>query len=116
MKIKNLKNKIENATIAIATVDNNKNPHNIAIMYAKVKNNKIIITNNYMNTTINNLKSNKNISLVFWEGENGWGIDGEVEYHDSGNWLEFVKSLPENKNEPTKGAVVISVNNIRKLG
>jgi len=116
MEIKNIKGKIEKATIAVATVNKEGNPHNIAIMYAKVKDGKVIITNNYMKTTINNIKNNPNVSLVFWEGEKGWRIDGEVEYHDSGEWLDFVKSLKENESYPAKGALVINVKEIKGLG
>jgi len=115
MEIKNIKGKIEKATIAVATVNKEGNPHNIAIMYAKVKDGKVIITNNYMKTTINNIKNNPNVSLVFWEGEKGWRIDGEVEYHDSGEWLEFVKGLKETKGMPARGALVVNIKEIRKL-
>ena len=48
MKLEELKNKIEKATIAVATCDKEGNPHNIVVMFAKVKDNKIILTNNYM--------------------------------------------------------------------
>jgi len=69
-----------------------------------------------MKTTIENLKNNPYISLVFWEKENGWRIDGKAEYYNSGKWLDFVKSLPENKEFSPKGAIVISVENITELG
>lgn len=116
MEIENIKNKIENATIAVASVNGGRKPHNICIMYAKVKDSKIIITNNYMKTTINNIKNNPYVSLVFWEGEKGWRINGKVKYYDSGDWLDFVKSLGENEGLPAKGALVINVEEIRELG
>lgn len=65
MKIEDIKNKIENATVALATVDKNSKPHNIAIMFAKVVEGKLVITNNFMKKTIDNIKINPNISLVF---------------------------------------------------
>jgi hypothetical protein len=55
MKVEELKNKIEKATIAVATCDKNCAPHNIAIMFAKVIDNNIIITNNFMKRTIKNI-------------------------------------------------------------
>jgi len=115
MEINDIKDKLEKAIVAVASVNNGK-PHNIAVMYVKVKDEKIIITNNHMKTTIDNIKNNPNVSLVFWEGEKGWRINGEAEYYDSGEWLDFVKSLEENKGYPAKGAVVINVNEIRELG
>jgi len=116
MKIEDIKNKLEKAIIAVATVDSDNKPHTIAIMYAKIKEGKVVITNNYMDSTIKNLKTNPYISLVFWEGEDGYRIDGEVEYFDSGKWLEFVRSLPENKGFAADGALVVDVDNITELG
>ena len=111
-----IKNEIEKATIALSTVNKENRPHSIAVMYAKVKDNKVIITNNYMKSTIENLKNNPYVSLVFWKGEQGWRINGKAEYHDSGKWLNFIKKLEENKNEPSKGAIVISIEEIQELG
>lgn len=116
MEIEDIKDKIEKATIAVATVNSEGKPHNIAIMYAKVKEGRIIITNNYMKTTIENLKNNPYISLVFWKGEEGWRADGKAEYHDSGKWLDFVKSLKENKKYSPKGAIVVNVEKVEELG
>lgn len=116
MKIEEIKDKIEKATVAVATVDVENRPHAIAIMYAKVKDGRVVITNNYMSSTIKNLESNPYVSLVFWEGENGWRIDGKVEYFDSGEWLDYVKGLSENEGEAANGALVIEVLNIKELG
>lgn len=69
-----------------------------------------------MKTTVENLKKNQNICLAFFEGEEGWRIDGKAKYYNSGKWLEFVKELKENKDMPAKGAVVIEVEEIRELG
>ena len=116
MELENIKGKIEKATIAVATVNSEGRPHNIAIMNAKVKDEKVIITDVCMKKTIENIKDNKNISLVLWEGEKGWRIDGKAEYHDSGEHLDFVKSLPGNKGFSPKGALVINIEDINKLG
>lgn len=115
MNINELKDIIEKAIVAVATIDNENKPHNIAIIYSKIIDNKIVITNNFMKKTIENIKNNSNISLVFWKNERGWRIDGNAEYYDSGKWLEFVKSLKENKDMPVRGAVVINIRKIDKL-
>jgi len=116
MEIEKIKDNIEKATIAVATINSKGNPHNTPIMYAKVKEEKIIITNNYMKTTIDNIKNNPAVSLVFWEGEKGWRINGKVDYYEEGEWLDFVKSLKENKGEPANGALVVNVEEIKELG
>jgi len=111
-----IKKMIEENVVAFASCDDNGNLRNIAVAFVKVKDNKIIITNNYMKTTLENIKKNNNVSLAVWEEENGFGIDGAAEYYEEGEWYDFVKSLKENEDEPCKGAIVIEVNNVRKLG
>lgn len=115
MNIEDIKDKLEQATIAVSTVNSENKPYGIVIMSAKVKDNKIIITNNYMKTTIDNIKNNPNICLVFWEGEKGWRVSGKAEHFDSGKWFDFVKSLHENKKYNPKGVLVIEIEEIREL-
>jgi predicted pyridoxine 5'-phosphate oxidase superfamily flavin-nucleotide-binding protein len=115
MKVQDIKNKLENSTIAVSSINKDK-PHTIFILYPKIIDNKIIITDNYMKTTVENLKKNQNICLAFFEGEKGWRINGMAKYYDSGKWLEFVKKLKENQGMPAKGAVVIDVEQIKELG
>src|SRR3989338_1526488 len=159
MEIKDIKNKIEKAKIAMATANKEGNPHNTVVMCVKLENqknnvpphlkrrglqghlflgcseikssklrphskecgfnfghNNIIITDNYMKISVENIKYNPNVSLVFWEGEKGWRIDGKAEYCNSGDYLKFVKSLKENKEHPAKGVIVINVEKIQELG
>lgn len=66
MELKEIKNKIEKSIIALATCDRKGNPHNIAVACVKIKEDKIIITDNYMQKTKKNIKNNPNIALVFW--------------------------------------------------
>jgi hypothetical protein len=46
----------------------------------------------------------------------GWRINGKAEYFDSGEWLDFVKNMPENKDEPANGALVVDIKDIAELG
>ncbi len=116
MKIEEIKDKLEKRYISLASVTLDNKPHAIAAEINKVEDNKIIITDNFMKTTIENIKNNPNVSLVLIEGENGWRIDGKAEYFDSGKWLEFVKSLKENKGFTPKGAILINIKKITELG
>ena len=111
-----IKKIIEENAVALASVDNEGNPYCIAVAYVKVKDDKIVITANYMNTTLENVKNNPNVCLTVWNKEwNGYQIKGRAEYFEQGEWLDFVKTIPKNKDEPCKGALVIEVNNIKKL-
>ena len=112
MEIEDIKNKI----VALATIGSDGKPHNIAIELNSFENNKVVITNNEMKTTVENIKSNPHVSLVYWEGDDGVRIDGTVEYFDSGKWLDFVKGLPENNGFAANGALVIDVEDIKELG
>lgn len=112
-----IKKIIEENPMALATSDQNGNPHVIAVAYVKVKDEKIVITNNCMETTIKNLKKNQNVCLAVWDKKwKGYQIKGKAKYFEEGDWYNFVKSLKENKNEPCKGAIVFEVNEIKKLG
>ncbi len=115
MKLNDIKDKLESSVIALATCSKEDHPHNIAVACIKVKDNKIVITDNYMQKTKENIKQNPQIALVFWKGDKGFSIEGKAEYFDYGKWLEFVKSLPENKNFPAKGAIVMNVESIKNL-
>jgi len=116
MKIEDIKEIIENKIVALSSVTPDNKPHSIAVEINEVIDNKIIITDNQMKKTVENIKNNPNISLVFWQGEEGWRISGTATYHSSGKWLDYVKSLKENQGFPAKGALVIKVEEITKLG
>ena len=111
-----IKKIIEENVLALATINKEGDPYVIAVAYVKIKDDKIVITNNYMKKTIDNLKNCPNISLVVWNKDwKGYQIKGKAEYFEEGEWLEFVKKIPENKDEPCKGALVVEINNIKKL-
>jgi len=108
---------IEKNPVALSTVNAEDKPYVIAVASVKVKDDKIIITDNYMGRTIDNLKHSPHVSLVVWGKDwKGYNIQGKAEYHDKGLYFDFVKSLKENKDEPCKGAIVIEINSIKKCG
>ena len=115
ININDLKDKIEHSVIALSSVNKEGKPHNIAVMFIKVKENKIVITNNYINTTIENIKNNPLVSIVFWKGDKGFIIDGKAKHYDSGKWLKFIKSIKENKPHPKRGALVVDIDNIKEI-
>ena len=107
---------IEENPLALATIKSDGNPHVIAVAYVKVKDNKLIITRNYMNQTLDNIKSNSKVSLAVWDKDwNGYRVGGTAEYFEDGAWFDFVKSLKENEDEPCKGVIVIDIVEVVKL-
>lgn len=110
-----IKKIIEENPLALATVNSDGSPHVIAVAFAKVEDDTIIVTDNYMKKTVENLKKSPNISLVVWNKDMiGYKIQGTAKYFSEGKFVDFVKSLKENKNEHPKGAIVIKINNIDK--
>jgi len=60
-----------------------------------------------------NLKDIKNICASVWNKEwKGYKIIGVAKYFNKGKWLEYVKSMKENKGLPAKGAILIKVSKI----
>ena len=108
---------IENNPVAFSTSDKKGNPHVIAVAYVKVVSpDKLVITDNYMFTTLKNLKNNQNIALAVWDRAcNGYRLKGQAKYFTSGEWHSFVKKIKQNKGYPCKGAVLVKVSEIREL-
>ncbi len=85
-----------------------------------VSDNRILITDNYMVETRRNIQRNPNVTITVWNKEwekncIGYELKGTAEYFDSGEWYNKVKSIPENKDEPCKGAILVTVKKIKRL-
>jgi predicted pyridoxine 5'-phosphate oxidase superfamily flavin-nucleotide-binding protein len=110
LKIKSL---IEKNPVALATVMNGR-PNMIGVAFVKVVSGKeLIITDNYMNQTVKDIKADNNICLIVWDKNlKGYKLIGQAKYFVSGKWKKFVESLKENKGLPAKGAILVKVKKI----
>ena len=45
----------------------------------------------------------------------GYELKGTAKYFKKGKYYSLVKEIPENKEEPCKGAILITINKIKKL-
>lgn len=113
----NAKKIIENNPLAFATISNQKKPNVIGVAFVKVvSQNQVLITDNYMKQTRNNLLKNKNVCLAVWNKKwQGYKLIGQAKYYYTGKWKEFVKKMKENKGLPAKGAILITVKKLIKL-
>jgi predicted pyridoxine 5'-phosphate oxidase superfamily flavin-nucleotide-binding protein len=111
MELKDIKNRMA----VLSSVGKDNKPHSIAVEINEANAKEIIITDNYMQNTIKNLKINSLVSLTILDGTDCLCIDGKAKYFDSGKWIDFIKGLKENKGYPAKGAIVIKVLNIKKV-
>ncbi len=108
---------IEWNPIAFSTVDEKANPNVIWVAFVKViSDNKVLITDNYMHQTKNNIENNNNVCLAVWNKEwEGVKIKWTAEYITKGKWKEFVDNMPENRWLPKKWAIVITISQILTL-
>ena len=112
-----VKKLIEENPLALATVDEAGKPNVIGVAYVKVvSKNQILITDNYMKQTKENLEKNNNVCLAVWDKDwNGYKLVGTAEYFTRRKWKEFVEKMPENKGLPAKGAILVTVSKLIKL-
>lgn len=115
-----IKKLVEGNALALATVDSSGNPHCIAVAFVKVFDDKILITDNYMVETPKNIKNNPNVSLSVWtrnweEDCKGFELKGTAEVFSEGEWMDKIKEIPENKGEPCKNAILVTIKDIKKL-
>jgi predicted pyridoxine 5'-phosphate oxidase superfamily flavin-nucleotide-binding protein len=113
-----IKKLIENNPIAFATINSLNKPNVIAVAYVKVvSDNQILITDNFMKQTKENLLLNNNVCLAVWDKDwNGYKISGTAKYFTEGKWKEFVENMNENKGLLAKGAILINISKLKKLG
>lgn len=118
---KKLKKMIEENAVALSTIGEDGGPHCIAVAFVRVvADNQLLITDNYMITTPGNLEKNNNVAIAVWnknweEDCVGYELKGEASYFTTGEWHEKIRQIPENEGEPCKGAILVTVSNIKRL-
>lgn len=74
-----------------------------------------------MKKTKENILENSQVALAVWNNKNwqkeciGYELKGIAKYYSKGKWYKRVKEIPENKKEPCKGAVLVTIQEIKKL-
>lgn len=111
LKIKKL---IENNPVAFATVMKNHKPNVIGVAFIKViTKNQVLVTDNYMNQTVEDITTNNNACLIVWDKNlKGYKLVGKAKYYTTGRWKKFVEEMKENEGLPAKGGVLIKVSKI----
>ncbi len=110
-----IKKLVEENPLSLATINSQGKPYIIAVAYCKVKENKIIITDNFMKSTVKNIQNNPCVAVVVWDEKwNGYQFLGKAKYYKKGKWVDFVKGLKENKKMSTKGSIVVNIDKIIK--
>lgn len=110
---------IESKAMAVSTVNADGTPNVIPIGFAKVvTENQIVITDNFMRQTAENIQRSPGICLAVWsdDWEEGYKFVGKAAYETSGQWFDLVKMMKENEGMPAKAAVVVTVEQVIELG
>ncbi|MFH1833194.1 MAG: pyridoxamine 5'-phosphate oxidase family protein [Candidatus Levyibacteriota bacterium] len=119
---KRQKELLETEAIAVATINQDGSPNLITVVFAKVVTPSIIIiTDNFMRNTPENIKRDSRICVAVWAKDwkkkaEGYKFIGKAEHQTEGKWAQYVKEMKENQGYPAKAAIIVEVENIFKLG
>lgn len=117
MNIIDYKNLIEGNPIAFSSVNLDWTPNVISVAFVKVIwDNQIIVSDNYMKQTKENILNNNNVCLAVWDEKWNWiKIIWKASYYTVGIWYDYIKKIKENERLPAKWAIVINIEKIIKL-
>ena len=109
---------VENGILALATADPTGEVNVVAVACAKVvADDKILMTDNFMNKTRKNLLANNRAAVAVWSKneDEGYQFKGIAQYLTSGKWKKRVDEDPDNKGLAHKAAVLLTINEIWSL-
>lgn len=111
------KKMIEENAAAFATVNEEGKPNVIGVAFIKVvAEDRLLITDNYMKQTKENLSKNNNVCLAVWDKEwNGIKLIGTATYHTDWEWKLYIEKMPENAEMPSKWAILVDVSELIPL-
>lgn len=105
--------------IILSTSNKEGQPHCIIVQPSKIENDKIILSNIQMKTSINNLQENNKCFINIFLQENNdmqIKIDGSSNIYNSGKLYEEIKTYEETNNLPSElkvnSIIVINIENI----
>jgi len=113
-----MKKLIESRPMALATCNKDGQPNAIAVACVKVVGKDLIlITDNFMNKTRENLLASNKVALVVWskKGDEGYQFKGHADYLTGGEYKVRVDNDPDNQGLAHKAAVLVYVEEIWDL-
>lgn len=77
---------------------------------------KLLLTDNFMKQTKDNLSENGKVCLATWDEEGvGFKFVGDAAYFTKGEWKNRVENLDVNKGFSAKGAILVTVSKVIPL-
>ncbi|MDZ7833693.1 MAG: pyridoxamine 5'-phosphate oxidase family protein [Desulfobacterales bacterium] len=119
-RMKELFEKVPAAVVATATPDGE--PNAVPVGAKKIIDDEtILISDQFLNKTLANMKSNPRVAVSFWEGHEGYQLKGSITIETSGKrYEETAKWVEEMGNKAgfplkSKGAVILKIEEIYGL-
>jgi len=116
-RMQELFEKVPTAVLATATGDGT--PNAVPVGAKKVLDDEtILISDQFFNKTIANLKINPKVAISFWDGYEGYQFKGTVTIETTGNRFEetakWIEELGNKAGFPlkSKGAVIVKIDEI----
>jgi predicted pyridoxine 5'-phosphate oxidase superfamily flavin-nucleotide-binding protein len=114
-------NKVPIAILATATPDGIPNAVPIGAKRI-IDNQTVLVSDQFFNKTLANMKANPRVSLMYWEGNEGYQIKGPVTLETTGRrFKETARWIGEMSEKMglsfrSKGAVILQVEEIYAIG
>lgn len=119
-RMKELFNEVPTAVLATATPDGT--PNAVPVGAKKILDDEtILISDQFFNKTLANMKSNSKVAVSFWKDREGYQLKGTVTIETSGKRYEetakWIEERSKKKGVPlqSKGAIIISIEEIYGL-
>jgi uncharacterized protein len=119
-KMQELFNKVRTVVIATATAEGK--PNAVPVNAKKVIDDEtILISDQYFNKTLANMRTNPQVSIMYWEGVKGYQLKGSViietsgqRYEDTARWIDEI-GTKLGVSLKSKGAVIFKIEEIYDL-
>jgi len=106
-------------TVMLSTASLEGVPNSVPIGSKKVIDDQtILFSDQFMNKTLANMKSNPNVAVTFWEGQEGYQLKGSVIIETAGARFEETAAWIEDMGNKigfplkSKGAIILSIEEI----
>ncbi|MDY0188069.1 MAG: pyridoxamine 5'-phosphate oxidase family protein [Syntrophus sp. (in: bacteria)] len=106
-------------TVVLATADSDGKPNAVPVGAKKILDDEtILISDQFFNKTLKNMKENNNVAVTFWEGHEGYQLKGSVVLETSGSrYEETVRWIEELGNAAgfplkSKGIAILKIEEI----
>ena len=120
-RMQKLLEKVQTAVLATSTKDGV--PNAVPIGAKKIIDPEtVLVSDQFFNKTIENIRSNPRVSLMYWEGHEGYQLKGTVTVETSGNRFEETARWIEERGKDigfplrSKGAVILKIEEIYAIG